>query len=122
MYKEKLRELLKTNDQVKEQMEKLEEDEYYFNWLRESIYLFTNQTTFDYNSNEFCLYNLDFNCNLLQERFLRMYCENKNINYSMHKDWFWIQYKWVIKIDNTKDFNNQSEEVYQKIYEALISL
>jgi hypothetical protein len=33
-----------------------------------------------------------------------------------------IYQKCYIEIDNLKDFDNQSEEVYQKIFEALNSL
>jgi hypothetical protein len=62
----------------------------------------------------------------LQERHLRMYFTS-NIP---KKYWSWIDMSWKIiswpenietitTLDNTKDFNNQSEEVYEKIFNFL---
>lgn len=97
MYKQKLIDLLKSNEQTKQAM---------------------------YDS----FYQCDYS---LQERFIRMFCEKNNIRCSFKSMYYesdtsyTIIYLWwneIVKIDNTKDFDNQNEEVYQKIYEALISL
>lgn len=128
---EKLVEKLKEVEEIKEDLEELRfGTKIIWNWLcYRFLFIHIDDVNFFHILQEATCVKTDVHRlevekikNDLEERHLRMYCENKNINYSMHKDWFWIQYKWVIKIDNTKDFNNQSEEVYQKIYEALISL
>ena len=58
----------------------------------------------------------------LQERFIRMYCKNKWL-LTMYKNELQFNYANIsIGLDDTKDFDNQSEKVYQKIYEALLEL
>jgi hypothetical protein len=58
---------------------------------------------------------------LLEERHLRMYCDNIWKYSNIYSDWdLYIQ--WApnfIKIDNSKSFDNQSEEVYEKICNAI---
>jgi len=65
----------------------------------------------------------------LSEHFLRLYCENKLISCYISTNWYiriqhteWKQKRYSIKLDNTKDFNSQSNEVYNNICEALESL
>ena len=69
----------------------------------------------------------------LQERFIRIFCEVKNIRLNIQANWVikiiswwgWWRYETyqiIANIDNTKDFDNQSEEVYQKIYDVLYNL
>lgn len=79
------------------------------------------------NKCQFCWNYLEVISLPLQERFIRMYCENKKINIAFSNTELW-HLNWdvilpiICKLDNTKDFDNQSEEVYQKIYEALNTL
>ena len=63
--------------------------------------------------------------NPLEERHLRMYCEKKGILWFLwiNKIELWIPWNesnalWC-RIDNTKSFNDQTEEVYEKIVEFL---
>ena len=138
MYKEKLRELLKEVQEVKEQMEKLEfgalvkyvwNFPQYYEWEHKILHVLWDWETIETiwwkeqsMSHTLCKEDYEIIWLPLSERFIRMYCEKKNINYSIHKDWFWIQYKWVIKIDNTKDLENQSVTFYKELYEALLKL
>ena len=66
--------------------------------------------------------------NDIEERHLRMYCENLNWDYlkqRMDWDFEWIpQWKWEVNdrifwLDNTKPFHQQTEEVYKSIVEFL---
>ena len=66
--------------------------------------------------------------NPLEERHLRMYCENLNWDYlkqRMDWDFEWIpQWEWEVNdrlfwLDNTKPFHQQTEEVYKSIVEFL---
>lgn len=140
MYKQKLIDLLKSDEQVKEAMEKLE---FGCKWI--NIYNSKNIETICSNIlwwNFYSLYKEEFWVKIhyphisqikeiiwlpLQERFIRMYCENKKINIAFSNTELW-HLNWdvilpiICKLDNTKDFDNQSEEVYQKIYEALLKL
>lgn len=69
--------------------------------------------------------------NPLEERFLRMYLEEKWINFIIatngnstiyNQDWLIkdVKQTWIT-FDNTKPFSNQTEKVYQEIYEFLIN-
>ena len=56
-----------------------------------------------------------------------MYCLNNKIELSIYWTWYTtFKKRWkpisTIIIDNTKDFDQQDDEVYQKIYEALLEL
>lgn len=57
----------------------------------------------------------------LQERHLRMYCKNKKISLDIIESWYIdVNNKLnVVQLDNTKDFDNQSEEVYWQIVKFL---
>lgn len=64
----------------------------------------------------------------LSEHFIRLYCLNKNvitqiksINY-IDRTWLYINENFICNLDNTRDFNSQSDECYNSIYEALINL
>lgn len=161
-YKEQLRELLKTNSEVKEQLEELnywceliitevwqpvlqeywydewgfEPNDYYI-WPHDEIlwenwddltlefikdFISWKQTIEEIDSIEIIWHPLS-------EHHLRMYCENKVIF-----QWEWLYFldtdidmelraktplEAICKLDNTKDFNNQSEEVYEKIFNFL---
>jgi len=147
MNKDKLINLLKTNKEVKNAMEKLEfgcKVNFKFNidsWYSEWVYLWKNRKIstepdlFRYNSNWnvvwFDINNLKYGQQFqiiwlpLQERFIRMYTRNNIKKYPMAffiedswEIWYWHN-STLIVIDNTKDFDNQSQEVYWKIYKAL---
>lgn len=62
----------------------------------------------------------------LKERHLRMYCENNLIHICILGNGYICKYfsdssliNTLIKLDNTKDFDEQSEETYWKIVEFL---
>ena len=135
MYKQKLIDLLKSDKQTKEAMEKLEF------WCILKFWIETCSIISKFNS-----YNVLFHTDWLiwfieeedfkkyeiiwlplQERFIRMYCEFqwKDFNFSTHW-WNTLMLLWDKDIppflDNTKDFDNQDDIVYQRIYEALYNL
>ena len=64
----------------------------------------------------------------IEERHLRMYCESKYILLLIAWNWSfcradhegWYENLWF-KLDNTKSFNDQTEEVYTDIVEFLES-
>ena len=59
--------------------------------------------------------------NPIQERNLRMYCNEKEIFFMIEEDWmlrFHDSFD-VIKLDNTKDLQDQTEETLWKIVEFL---
>lgn len=140
-YKQKLRELLKTVPEVKEQMEKLDfwcKVNYLLSDWSTDIWIYCFQLWLKMfltdswleveNSNILEIIWLP-----LQERFIRMFCEKNNIRFSIHTNYHWpddilnfsvvyIEWNEYCQIDNTKDFDNQSEEVYQKIYEVIYNL
>jgi len=61
--------------------------------------------------------------NPIQERNLRMYCESKKKYFTISTAWYIVfenTEKWI-RLDNNKDFSNQSEEVYKSIVEFLES-
>lgn len=143
MYKQKLIDLLKSDEQTKTAMEKLEfwcklipinipswkNDNFRIIHYRWDCYGIVYKRYFEW---WYCEDFIDSNIKEiiwlpLQERFLRMYCDNKNILIYIRCDWLlqirqnW-EYKDICKLDNTKDFDNQSEELYQKIYETLLQL
>jgi len=70
--------------------------------------------------------------NPLEERHIRMYCEEKNIHYNFSNANFINEIKlsnfkilkeiFSIIEDISKFFDNQTEEVYEKIYNYLITL
>ena len=139
MYKEKLIDLLKSDEQVKEAMEKLEFwCKIYFN----DIVPHNRIITYNEANKKFSLdwlipkilFDYEINprvCKIiwlpLSERFIRMYCLNNKIELSIYWTWYTtFKKRWkpisTIIIDNTKDFDQQDDEVYQKIYEALLEL
>ena len=127
MYKEKLIDLLMSDKEVKEEMEKLEfgckyiaknyHPEIFWEYS-ERIYTWT--THWDWIKEIIWL--------PLQERFIRIYCEKTNNPLIFTHNSIWtVDFKdeclnRITELDNTKDFSEQSEEVYQKIYEALYNL
>lgn len=64
----------------------------------------------------------------LSEHFIRLYCKNKNIDCNFNRKDLYVcstEFVWKefwIRLDNTKDFNSQSDECYNSICEALINL
>lgn len=154
MYKQKLIALLKSVQPVKEAMEKLEfgciikntinnkllRFVWYEKYLDDKTYCF-HFSNLDIEKESFSSKYETKNKQLkwkkdnflhiiwlpLQERFIRMYCENKNILIYIRCDWLLqirqnLEYKDICKLDNTKDFDNQDDLVYQKIYEALLEV
>lgn len=133
MYKQKLIDLLKSDEQVKQRIDNLEfwckikydTDEYIFlcytNYKLDTLRLLNDDLWIEEIEEK---YAFEIIWLPLQERFLRMYCEN-NIDIVLKIEWDWRIYFWdefLIELDNTKNFDNQSEEVYQKIYETLLEL
>ena len=140
-YKEKLIKLLKTVPEVKEQMEKLKfwcKVNYLLSDWSTDIWIYCFQLWLKMfltdswleveNSNILEIIWLP-----LQERFIRIFCKKNNIRFSIHTSYYWlddvlnfsavyIEWNEYCQIDNTKDFNNQTDEVYQKIYEVLYNL
>jgi len=141
MYKQKLIDLLKSDEQIKEAMESLEfwcEIKYVLSDWSTDIWIYCFQLWLKMfltdswleveNSNILEIIWLP-----LEERFIRIFCEKNNIRFSIHTNYYWLDdilnfsavyigWNEYCQIDNTKDLNNQSEEVYQKIYEALLEL
>jgi len=137
MYKDKLIEILKTNPEVKKDMEELKfgcviqcndyrktiykiiDDENCIelnkDWYSEDITKHNKIDVFDNNSGFKIIWTL-------QERHLRMYCNSKWLFFCMW-NWFFIREWWIdrkiCKIDNTKDFDQQENEVYEAIYNFL---
>ena len=124
--KEKLISLLKSNEDVKTAIEQLEfwcviESE------NETIYKIDSEHIYKNNiirSADWRIYDRISNCKIiwlpLQERFIRMFCKWKYICFHWEKELnIWI---YQIQIDNTKDFDNQDDFVYQRIYEALYNI
>lgn len=135
MYKEKLIDLLKSDKKVKEAMEKFEFGTKII--LKNYIWEKTINQLVDWIIYfRVCwMINKDISINdiekiiwlPLQERFIRMYCEDKWIYISIETNIFYFLdvCDWeikAIKMDNSKDFNNQSEEFYKDIYEKLYNL
>lgn len=151
MYKQKLIDLLKSDEQTKEAMEKLE-----FGcvmktktWIIRKFIEF-ERYNFKFYINKFYWIDKDWEIKLvnksqytiiwlpLSERFIRMYCLSKwyNCNFQ-NNNLIVIEKVWIddIDIENNKqllyklisyellkDFDNQDDLVYQKIYETLLEL
>jgi len=129
-YKEKLIELLKTVPKIKEDLEEIK----WWVWLKEKSWLiyqnlWANKLFMPWHS----IVNTTKEDILsmqvipeLEERHLRMYLNEKlSENYYITAWWkFW--YIWYyneklkeIQLDNTKNFNEQSEDVYEKLFNYL---
>lgn len=145
MYKEKLIELLKTCDEVKEAMDKLEfwckvipinipywkNDNFRIIHCRWDCYRIVYRRYFEWwHCEDFIDSNIKEIIWLpLQERFIKMYCENtKKIRIDFFQEYvlvsnvFTKEKSQLIELDNTKDFDNQDDIVYQKLYEAIYNL
>ena len=130
--KNKLIELLKTNSQIKEQLEELKfgcKYTYYWNSLLMDMKdLISEKSSFE---QELKSWAIKIIWNPLSEHHLRMYyhtINKKNFNYrKLTINDYWLlrmRYKTddnstEIYLDNTKDFNSQSEECYGKIFNFL---
>lgn len=136
----KLYELLKTDEQCKLLIEELKE------WCilnkKNIIYKIVIKTKNKCWINRIDLLNPDISFKLnneirdifeiiwlpLSEHFIRLYCKNKNIDCNFNRKDLYLcstEFVWKefwIRLDNTKDFNSQSDECYNSIYEALINL
>ena len=150
-YKEKLRELLYEVPEIKKDLEKLktwtiikhkidwdiremlfilqDETHYLCSLLKTKINNVSNQIALEYkiqhyekeNWNFLDRENFDIE-NPIEERFIRMYCENKWL-LTMYKNELQFNYANIsVELDDTKAFDNQYDLVYQKIYEALLEL
>lgn len=70
--------------------------------------------------------NEDLNKKPLQERQLRMYCEDKNIYIKIDVDWMICEWQnlepvnIITTLDNTKDLYEQSDSVIERILDFLI--
>jgi hypothetical protein len=55
-----------------------------------------------------------------------MYCNNKKIDFRIKPfgdyDTIFINTDRITELDNTKDFDNQTQETYRAIFDALISI
>ena len=145
MFKEKLIELLKTDEVVKKDMEELKfwTDLFYKHWTEwitthetyiwlSHPYNWTSPQPIIKNNHNYCISrNISLEeikkyyiiNNPLQERHLRMYCENNKIWLGITESWFLSITNFPeniqLNLDNTKDFSDQSEEVYEKIFNFL---
>ena len=139
MYKEKLIELLKTVPEIKEDLERkiFWTDVRYRVWPWHTIVsqlisknLKTNEYLVKHEYNYFHPRRIKENQIIdfiwqLEERHLRMYCENKWYAFAIWGQWKLIwnrNEEWSyteLQLDNTKSFDNQTEEVYWNILEFL---
>ena len=145
-YKEKLIELLKEVLEIKSDLEELKfwckcKYKHSPDWWRSKwVYIWENSRfstdLFRYNSNwnvvdisdkkEWWKW-FEVIWNPLEEHHLRMYCEKKWIEIFIDFEWKVYSFKkellepytLLFKLDNTKSFDNQSEEVYEKIFNYL---
>ena len=126
MYKEKLRELLKTVPDIKNDLENIKFwTEVLLFWAKKrkiieeypnvnKIYVTRYNFTSSFSQEEYKII-----WNPLSEHHLRMYCQDKKINIDIV--WNGSVLMWgfelicITELDN-KDFDNQSEEVYEKIF------
>lgn len=138
-YKDKLIDLLKSDDETRDAIEKLEFgckikiQKYIYNpnWVREIIVTLIDRVTNTYRWEKwfFCkeweyLFNQlkEIIWLPLSERFIRMYCRNKWL-LTMYKSELQFNYTNIsVELDDTRDFDNQDDTIYQKIYEALYNL
>lgn len=146
MYKEKLIELIKEVPAIKDDLEELRFGTYILYHSR-MIWIYINEKYFIpryeiYTKWENWTEYIDVNYekeieeindmyfeiiwNPLEERFLMIYCENKWILLQRKSNWLieWIHknIEWSyfeLQLDNTKDFNNQSEEVFKKLFNVI---
>ena len=136
--KDKLIELLKKDSEVKNAIEQLEFGCRILNNHNWDIVLLVKKEidfimVFNWEWN-WCLLNKNFKIIWLplQERFIRMYW-NSNCTFwsvlSFESNWLirifndeWEANWDSINLDDTKDFDNQTEETYKQIFEALNNL
>jgi len=130
--KEKLIEILKSNPEVKKDMEELKFGckIKYRDWLFDVIikhdtdwnrYTFSDTIWHQVDNNPITI------IWTLSERHLRMYCKSHQIiidftwliQYLPEWSKEWEFYQTICQLDNTKDFDNQSSEVYEKIVEFI---
>lgn len=130
-YKEKLRELLKTDDQVKEQMENLE---FWCSFKTQKCseiiihYIIDNNIYWVWYKKPFSKNEIEIIWLPLQERFITMYLDNILWDFDSYN----VDYKWIflhiddesiyIEVNKNFDYDNQSEETYIAILNALIDI
>lgn len=131
MYKQKLIDLLKYDAKTKEAIEELELGcKLRLKWDHNSLYVITERWQNYIYINHYSEPHKNERRELidvweiiwlpLQERFIRMYCKWKYICFHWEKELnIWI---YQIQLDNTKDFDNQTEETYMDIFNALIDI
>lgn len=130
-YKEKLIKLLKIDEEVKDTMEKLEfgciitrcwSNHKMISW--NEFFDKNNRIFYNIEDNNFRDDKIQIIWLPLQDRFIRMYCENKKIYFiqTTWHIWLWEKYQISIKIDNKKDFDQQDDEVYKQIFNFLKDL
>jgi len=136
-YKEKLIELFKTIPEIKKDLEELR---FWcilkaINWISEWQYIYLNKISkhilIEKNLWQRCKINnitdeFEIIWNSLEERHLRMYCEKnnkKNIVFFLDElceiipqKETWFHFSILCKIDNTKSFDNQEDEIYKTIF------
>lgn len=133
----KLYEILKTDEQCKSIIEKLEFWCYVklywniekivskYNWKYYTIRQSDDTILSNFLENDRTVENIWLP---LSEHFIRLYCENNKIIFTFNRNeiMIWTFYPknkmTIIVIDYEKDFNSQSDECYNSIYEALINL
>ena len=135
MYKQKLIELLKKVPEIKEDLEKdkflnteykviqrFESWEFWTYEIWEELYYWTLQFENVKYNHENCLLKI---WNELEERHLRIYCNSYKPKLNMLIDNLWKLWFWACVIcilDNSKSFDNQSEDFYEKLYNYLIKI
>jgi len=122
-YKQKLTDLLKTIDEIKEDLEELKFWCEFISNLNSTTFTYVFETNNRIHS-MWCSFNKAqirrIIWNPLEERHLRMYCENKGIDDILFEtNWFITERNVICTLDNTKSFDNQTEEVYEKIFNFL---
>ena len=133
-YKEKLINLLKTVPSVKEDLEELKFWTYIRkqNWNTARISQTYLEDWYVVDNLSYCITLKDYNIiwNPLDYHHLMQYCENKKIEihiisrtlwlFMLDKYWIADEFNAVIlELDNTKSFNQQTEEVYENIVNFL---
>lgn len=145
-YKKELISLLKSDDEVKTAMEKLEfgcrlklknYNEiikiYYLDISKDLKVWYISWVSLDW-VRVFNIINIDDIYEIiwlpLQERFIRMYLNNKWIKFTIEDSvlyirivkWDWYITSSICELDNNLDFDNQSEETYKQIFLAIKEL
>ena len=133
MYKEKLRELLCEVPEIKKDLEELRFWSYLY-WRDSSwklnydraIIIWIKKITLEIYIVPILKSRIEKIENPIEERHIRMYCENTKLRFDFLQEYIQISNVFtkekskLIELDKTKDFDNQSETLYNELYEALL--